>query len=74
MMKSPAADLQEVGLHDLRHCNNTNIRKTGVARNITMSILGHLANDMNFRYDSGDEIDLELVPKARLELARGNPH
>ena len=48
--------------HDLRHSFATYARKAGVARNVIMIIMGHSAgNDMNFRYDTVDEIDLLIA-------------
>jgi integrase len=48
-----------VAFHDLRHSFATYARKAGVARNVIMIIMGHIAgNDMNFRYDTIDETDL----------------
>ncbi len=44
--------------HDLRHTFTTIARRAGVPRNVIMSITGHTANDMNFRYDTVDEEDL----------------
>jgi integrase len=44
--------------HDLRHSFITFARKADVARNVVMAITGHVANDMNFRYDTVDESDL----------------
>jgi integrase len=45
-------------LHDLRHGFATYMRKAGIARNVIMVIMGHSANDMNYRYDAVDETDL----------------
>lgn len=44
--------------HDLRHTFTTIARRAGVPRNVIMTITGHTANDMNFRYDTIDEEDL----------------
>jgi len=44
--------------HDLRHTFTTIGRRAGVPRNVVMTITGHTANDMNFRYDTVDENDL----------------
>jgi len=44
--------------HDLRHTFTTIARRAGVPRNVVMTITGHTANDMNFRYDTVDENDL----------------
>jgi len=44
--------------HDLRHTFTTIARRAGIPRNVIMTITGHTANDMNFRYDMVDEDDL----------------
>lgn len=44
--------------HDLRHTFATMARRAGIRRNVIMVIMGHAANDMNFRYDTVDEGDL----------------
>lgn len=44
--------------HDLRHTFTTIARRAEIPRNVIMTITGHTANDMNFRYDTVDENDL----------------
>ena len=44
--------------HDPRPIFATNARKAGVEKNVIMVIMGHsTGNDMNFRYNSVDEVD-----------------
>lgn len=45
--------------HDLRHCFSTYARRSGVPRNVIMTIMGHSkGGDMNARYDLVEDSDL----------------
>lgn len=44
--------------HDLRHCFNTNMRKSGVPESVIMQITGHSTREVFDRYNSIDEEDI----------------
>jgi len=57
--------------HDLRHTFATDMRRAGVPRTVTMSIMGHAIRDMNERYDTVEDWE-KLDAIGRLETYRRN--
>lgn len=52
------AGIEDLHIHDLRHCAATNLRRAGVNTVTAMKIVGHKSEKMHRRYNSVDEHDL----------------
>jgi integrase len=52
------AGIEQLRIHDLRHCAATNLRRAGVDTVTAMKIVGHKSEKMHRRYNSVQESDL----------------